>query len=192
MFFLAVLLVFTGCEKQAQTTSLKNSDPITEQPKVQITPAVKAEPDANIMAIISYVSDKNNAKKFISREEFPGDGVRVVFDHKKHRYTIFYSGKSGDEFISYWVRPSGTKDQVSVVTFSAGIDGVVNFGMTGEGDKKDRSITTEKNKHFADMKAPDYQAGLEYREFWQKQFDEALTHSLTYFGKTKLLTAKDL
>jgi len=106
---------------------------------------------------------------------YAGNSVQIVYFANNCRYTLYYTGSGENEFLSFWVKPKGSKKE-DIETFTDyGLNGVCDFGIRFK-----KGPDTVKKKFSS---SEDSLEGEEYAKYWQKLFNKAIADALAKINK---------
>ncbi|MBI4094405.1 MAG: hypothetical protein HY436_01205 [Candidatus Liptonbacteria bacterium] len=141
--------------------------------------AAEGATSADVARVVSCMKSRH-CKHTIEAKSYGTLGEQIVFVEGGKRYTFYWSGADRPVgFLSVWVRPEGEAagGEALLTTFvDRGLDGSVDFGhripTLGE-------VADLERKSFRSENDPDAPAtGLEFRGYWQRQFEEAVAAAI--------------
>lgn len=138
--------------------------------------AQAASPE-DVREVVAMVTDGRVPS--LARHNYKNGDRSIVFVHGGRRYTLYHSGPRIDPndpqsaWLSVWVRNESPSKGVDTFT-DFGSDGVVDFGLDGP-----------RLRLFHEGRARTVPEGLNHREYWQKQYDDAIAAALAYKRRTR-------
>ena len=172
IIFVSIFFLTSCNEKQTRQTTVETS----ELPEETIKTSTFSSEDLKQLVVAAY-----NSTDLVAPPKDYGDGFEVVFVEGGTRYTLYASHAdtsrfAGGGFLSIFARPEGsTAKSVYSSYMDQSLDGSVDLAYKGENNEQ----------LFTSSDYSSEPQGQEYKEKWQKKFDNAVKNSLKHF-KVKL------